>query len=145
MTAPAGFRHTTPLAVRFADLDAMGHLNHARYLTYMEQARILYVRDVCTWGGDWSLLGMILARAEVDYKLPLAFGDSAVVYTRCSRLGNKSFDLEYVLLRQRPGEEDVLASTARTVMVAYDYRSDRPIPVPESWRERILAYEPEMG
>ena len=51
------FRFSFPVEVRFADLDALGHLNNAKYLTYAEQARILYVRQICGWDGDWRKLG----------------------------------------------------------------------------------------
>lgn len=135
-----GFRHHTPIRVRFADLDALGHLNHANYLTYMEQARILYIQEICGWDGNWVNLGMILAKATVDYLLPVQFGDEIGVYTRCSRLGTKSFDLEYVMTRQQ-GDQIEITAKALTVMVAFDYPSNQAIPVPDHWREAIRAYE----
>ena len=135
------YRHQTPFAVRFADLDALGHLNHAKYLTYMEQARIEYVQSVCGWSGEWLSLGMILARAEVDYRLPVRFGDAVSVFTRCSRIGGKSFDLEYILTRQSADGALEHAAQARTVLVAYDYTQDQTIHVPSHWREAMLAYE----
>lgn len=146
MQAPTGYRHSTQLTVRYADLDVLGHLNHAKYLTYMEQARICYVSDVCQWDWreGWSQLGMILARAEVDYRLPIVFGDDAICFTRCSRLGGKSFDLDYVLLRRRGEAEPEIAATAKTVMVSYNYAQDQTIPVPEDWRTAMIAYEPEL-
>ena len=139
-----GYRHHTPITVRFADLDVLGHLNHAKYLTYMEQARILYIEKVCGWSGGWDDFGVILANANVDYKLPIAFGDTVSVYTRCGRLGGKSFDLEYTLLRHREDEPDAIAAVATTVMVAYDYGAGQAIPVPANWRDNILAYEPAL-
>ncbi len=139
-----GFRYQLPMQVRFADLDVLGHLNNAKYLTYIEQARIVYVRDVCGWDGDWTQLGMILARTEIDYKLPIAFEDQVKAYVRVSRLGGKSFDMEYLVTRQRDGGEEEIAATVKTIMVAYDYRQDTSIAVPDSWRERILAYEPAL-
>ncbi|MCA9913950.1 MAG: acyl-CoA thioesterase [Anaerolineae bacterium] len=139
-----GFRYQIPIEVRFADLDVLGHLNNAKYLTYIEQARIVYVRDVCGWEGDWRELGMILARTEIDYKLPIDFKDKATVYIRVSRLGGKSFDMEYVITRQHGDAAEEIAANVKTVMVAYDYQQDTSIPVPASWRERILAYEPAL-
>lgn len=139
------FRYQIPIAVRFADLDVLGHLNNATYLSYVEQARIVYVQDVCGWEGNWERLGMILARTEIDYKLPIAYRDSVQVYIRVSRLGSKSFDFEYVITRQRGDEAAEVAATCRTVMVAYDYQQDSTIAVPEAWRERILAYEPGLS
>ncbi len=133
------FRHATPMTVRFGDLDAMGHLNNARYFTFTEQARIEYVEQVCGWGGDWQTLGMILAKTAMDFKKPVLYGDKVIVYTRCSRLGGKSFDLEYVIVR---GDDEDIVATSSSVMVAFDYVTQQTIPVPEHWRERIIAYEP---
>lgn len=133
------FHHQTPVTVRFADLDVLGHVNNATYLTYVETARIRYVEDICGWHGRWSTLGMILARTEIDYKLPLAYGDRVVVHTRASRLGSKSFDLTYAVMRE--AATPAIAAAVKTVMVAYDYTNDRTIPVPDQWRERITAHE----
>jgi acyl-CoA thioester hydrolase len=144
---PEGYRYSIPITVRFADLDALGHLNHATYLTYMEQARICYVRDVCGWRGfenDWDSLGMILARAEVDYKRPVAFGEAVTVYTRAIRLGGKSFDLQYALYTQTDNNPPQLAAEAVTTMVAFDYDAGQTIPIPADWREKMRVYEPGL-
>lgn len=135
------FRFNLPVELRFADLDVLGHLNNAKYLTYAEQARILYVQEVCKWSGNWRELGMILARTEIDYKLPIAFGDAVMVYLRCSRIGGKSFDLDYIISRQRGDAAPEIAATIKTIMVSYDYQQEKSIPVPQSWREAITAYE----
>jgi acyl-CoA thioester hydrolase len=139
------FRFSLPIEVRFADLDALGHLNNAKYLTYAEQARILYVQQICGWDGDWRTLGMILARTEIDYKLPIAYRDAVVVYIRTSRIGGKSFDLDYVMSRQRGDNPPEIAATIKTIMVSYDYEQDISIPVPQSWREAMLAYESSLS
>jgi acyl-CoA thioester hydrolase len=139
------FRYVHAMEVRFADLDVLGHLNNAKYLTYAEQARILYVRDVCQWDGNWRKLGMILARTEIDYKLPIAYEHQSAVYIRVSRLGGKSFDFEYAIMRQAGTTEPEIAATIKTVMVAYNYENDQSVAVPETWRKRILAYEPALS
>src|SRR5690606_11947146 len=112
-------------------------------LTYFESARIDYVMKL--FGIDHATeLNMILAKMTVEYRLPLTLGDEIVVYTRCSRLGNKSFDLEAVILRYA-GDEAQTAATGHAVMVAYDYARAETVPLPESWRERLLAYEPGLA
>lgn len=133
------FHHKTPITVRYIDLDVLGHLNNATYLTYVETARIRYVEEVCGWKGSWPSLGMILARTEIDYKLPVAYGDEIAVYTRASRLGGKSFDLTYAVVRE--GETPEITAEVKTVMVSYDYDNDQTVPIPEHWRKSILAYE----
>lgn len=140
-----GYRYSIPITVRFADLDVLGHLNNAKYLTYIEQARIVYVRDVCGWQGQWQTLGMILARTEIDYKLTIAFEDSVMAYIRVGRMGGKSFDMEYILTRQREDSLPEIAAEVKTVMVAYDYETNQTIPIPDTWRQRITEYEPLMS
>ena len=145
MTIPNGYRYALPMSVRFADLDAMGHLNNATYLTYIEQARIAYVHDVCGWDGNWKALGMILARSEIDYRLPVSFGDQVTIYLRVSRIGSKSFDFQAVITAQRADDPAGIAAEAKAVMVAYDYQQNTSIPILATWRERILAYEPALS
>ncbi|HNP48617.1 MAG TPA: thioesterase family protein, partial [Bacteroidia bacterium] len=70
------------------------------------------------------------------------FKDEIFVYTRCSRIGTKSFDLEYQLSRFKEGKEIIVAD-ACTVMVAFDYTTKKSIEVPPAWREALRAYEGE--
>ncbi|MEM9953767.1 MAG: thioesterase family protein [Chloroflexota bacterium] len=141
------FRYQYPIKVRFADLDVLGHLNNATYLTYIESARIQYLEDVCgRRSGGWNTLGMILARTEIDYRLPIAYEDTVVVYVRVARLGGKSFDMLYAITKQ--GDTDdapVIAAEAKTVMVSYDYRNDTSQAVPADWRTKMTAYEPALA
>jgi acyl-CoA thioester hydrolase len=140
---PEGFRHRTTLDVRFGDIDSLGHVNNAKYLTYMEQGRILYFRDLGLWTGDKTELGAIMARAVVDFKLPLTMGDSIAVYTRTSRLGSKSFDTEYVIQREN-GKQAEVAATGTVVIVAFDYKANQTVLIPDEWRQKFLAYEPAL-
>ena len=135
------FKHCTKLHVRFADLDALGHVNHAKYLTYMEQARMQYAADVWEWDGQMESLSMIVAFAEVDYLAPLYLNDEVSIYTRLSHLGNKSFELAYVLYRRDGTSAGQLVATGKTTMVMFDYVKNQTIPVDARWRETSLAYE----
>lgn len=132
------YKHNISVITRFSDTDIMGHVNNARYVTYLEEARIQYTRDVLGWGGEAREIGMILAKTVIDYLLPLHVGDLVKVYTRCSRLGRKSFDMSYVIVL---APDDNLVATASTTMVAYDYTREASIMVSEDWRTRIAAYE----
>lgn len=134
------FKHKTPLIVRFSDVDAFGHVNNACYLTYFEEARVKYFDEVVDWAYDWSTRGIILAKAEIDFILPLHFKDELFVYTRCSRIGRKSFDLEYQIIKFKEGKE-ILMADACTVMVAFDYATKKSIEVPEEWKNVLKQYE----
>lgn len=133
------FRHATTIQVRFADMDAMNHVNNAKYLTYIESARISYFREVL--GKHMHAApGFILAKASIDFILPIALHDEITVLTRCSRIGNKSFDLEYQIVRVNPQPQSVVAK-AQTVLVGYDYQSLKTIQIPDEWKKKMEAYE----
>lgn len=115
--------------VRFRDVDSMGHVNNAVFLTYLEEARIAFLLPL---GAEVS--SMILARVEIDFRAPLRMGDVVEIGVRPATVGTKSFELEYEV-RSR----GVVAAEARTVIVSFDYESGRSIEVPESWREALAA------
>lgn len=135
---PEHFRYSITVTPRFSDVDKMGHVNNARYLTYMEEARIKYAYDVLNVHFDEPKTFMIVAKTTIDYLMPLAEGQTVIVYARCSRLGRKSFDLNYLLVAE--DDQDMVAM-ATTTMVAYDYKTQGSVLIPNEWRETILAYE----
>jgi acyl-CoA thioester hydrolase len=122
-TAPApgeaGWSFTFPIYVRLNDLDSFGHVNNTVYLTYCEMARTAYLRMATGIEGS-AQIHMILARAEVDYRMAVLFGDLLRVLVRTSTVGTKSFSLEYKMLVTREGRE-VVACESRSVLVGYDY------------------------
>ena len=113
----------------------MGHVNNAVYLTWMENARIEFLRSLGAFDEvDASGMTMILARAEVDFRSPVTFDERVDVGVRVSRFGTRSFDLEYEL---RVG--DRLVAEAKTVLVTYDYATSSPKEIPTEWRQRLAA------
>ncbi len=118
-------------AARFSDLDGMGHVNNAVFLTYLEQARLAWFGQLAD-DEPMPLTDIILARTEIDFRSPLVFGETVAIGVRPSRLGTKSFELEYEL---RACER--LVAEAKSVIVGYDYDAGRSTQVPERWRERI--------
>ena len=127
--AVKGFDFVHRDTVRVRDVDAMGHVNNAVFLTYIEDARIAFLRRI---GAE--VPEMILARAEIDFRAPLSEGDELEIGVRSLRVGTKSFELEYEL---RVG--DKLAAEAKTVIVSYDYAAGQPVAVPDHWREKLAA------
>ena len=120
-------------AVRFRDLDPMGHVNNAVFLTYIESARAAFLQHL---GAVQTLedLAIIVARIEIDFRAPVRFGDEVEVSVRVSRFGEKSFDLEHELR-----VAGTLVAEARTVLVTYDYERREPVAIPDEWREKLAA------
>ena len=123
MTVPFIHRET----VRFRDLDALGHVNNAVYLTYLEQARIAFLRP-----GGAEISSMILARIEIDFRAQVELGETVEIAVTPTQVGNKSFQLSYEV---RVGER--LVAEAKSVLVAYDYELGESKPLPDSWRKLL--------
>ena len=133
------FKHKTSIQIRFKDVDMMGHVNNANHFTYLECARVQYFNDL-SGGVNWTKKGIILAKAVLDYKLPILFKDKIFVYTKCSRIGNKSFDLAYTIIKEEKGKEILLAE-ASTVLVCFDYEKGESMLMPEEWKKMISEFE----
>lgn len=134
------FKHKIKINVRFSDLDAMRHVNNATYLTYLEEARIEYFNEVLDREKNNLNYYAVVARIEIDYVQPINLGDEVEVYTRVSKLGNKSSDVEHLILIHRSGEE-IIACSAFTKLVSYDYKGSISIPIPDDIRKKIIEFE----
>jgi len=147
------FNHKIPIQVRFKDLDDMGHVNNANHLSYIELARVKYFQEVFDIGTDWNKQdGLILARVEMDFRKPIFFNDKVSVYTRCSRIGKKSFDLNFLIVKEtilnsnNSSEEittEILAE-GKTVLACYDYIERKAIEIPEERKRIINEYEGQV-
>ena len=121
--------------VRFADMDALAHVNNAVYHTFLEEARIGLMnslgifRDPGKPGIAW-----ILARTEIDFRSPAVYGDALAVTARVGELRNRSFDMFHRITRERDNQ---LIAEARAVLVCLDYASNKSVQIPEAWREKL--------
>lgn len=131
------FKHTTPVEIRFGDIDAMGHVNNARYFTYFEQGRINFLDSVLGTNIKYAERGIIVANAHADFKIPVLFRDKISVLTRVSKIGTKSFELSYSLVKDENGIRRECAS-GFTTMVCFDYREQHSVEIPEEWRMMFI-------
>ncbi len=131
------FKHQTSVHIRFSDIDAYGHVNNAKFLSYLEEARISYYKKV--FGKIWkpSRRGVILAHTSIDYLKPVFLEDSLKVFSRIAKLGNKSYTMEYVFLKNATEK----AAKARAVIVSFDFEKNRTVPWEQEIREKIIAFE----
>jgi acyl-CoA thioester hydrolase len=118
----------------------LGHVNNANYLTYMELARMSYFNEVVNDAVDWSIEGVILAKAVVDYRRPILIEDTLFVYLAVDHISSKSFNFSYRFVVAKDGEEITYAEGS-TIMVCFDYQLQKSIVMPEKWKSRIMQYE----
>ncbi|RBY85968.1 acyl-CoA thioesterase [Blastococcus sp. TF02A-26] len=131
MSGPSEHRvHEHEVQLRWGDADAYGHVNHARALGPLEDARLAMAQ-----GSPGTVAGrepdIILARLEVDYLRQLRYrvGERLCVRTRVLRLGTKSFTV-----RQELTQDGEVAIRADAVMVLFDFATDASRPLTEAER-----------
>lgn len=127
MTLPSDWLIRVRLTVRFRDCDPYGHVNNAVYLTYLENSRF------ALWKAQ-DVQGVILARAEVDYRAQATYGDELEVRTRLAALGRSSFQYEYEI---RDLSSNVTVLAAKTVQVHFDYEAQRPVEMSDEFKARL--------
>lgn len=123
--------------VRFRDSDAMGHVNNAVYLTYLEVGRQAYWRRLHP-EASYDNVPFVLARAVIDFRQPARTGDVVRVETRVHWVSRSAFGMQYRLTVRHSGE---LLAEAETVQVTYDYTARKSMPVPDELKQRLLALE----
>ena len=131
------FKIHLDIQLRFRDTDAMGHINNAAYLSYLELARMQYW-ETLSGSRDYSLVDFILVRAEIDYRSAAKLGDFVRVYIRVNRLGRSSWDFEYKVLDQSSGR---LIAEAKTVQCSFDYAKSKVKRLDPAMRRKIAEFE----
>lgn len=120
---------TVSVEVRFADLDAYGHVNNAVYFTYLETARTkLFMEDF----REFMKAGLtfLVVKAECEYKKPISLTSAVYVDIELIRSGRSSFDIEYRI----HDNNGTLYAGAKTVMVCFDSTLNKPVKVPEAMK-----------
>jgi len=120
-----------PVKVRWRDVDALGHVNHAVFLTYLEEGRDAFF--IQTLGGDPSY---VVVRLEVDLRAEVRYEDQRVIVRIVAdRLGTTSLTTRETVVT--PGGE--VAAEALVVTVNWDAENRKPIPFTEAERARLSA------
>jgi acyl-CoA thioester hydrolase len=122
--------HTTPITVRFSDLDSLGHVNNAVYFSYSEHARLEFFEQLGIT--ERSFPSLLLARAMCSHHLPILYGQAVEVWTWVAKIGNKSFTVQHHVLAN--GQK---AASMETVLVWYDHNQKVSRSIPEAARDKL--------
>jgi acyl-CoA thioester hydrolase len=123
---PTDYRYAHRVRVRFSETDAMGIVHHSRYLPYLEEARVEYLRhlghpyaELRAEGVDYAVL-----EAFVQYRQPLRFDDEVMVHLRLGAATRATFQMAYLLT-----VDDQVRATAVTVHGCVN-EAGRPVRMP---------------
>lgn len=121
------------IPVRFSDIDALDHVNHAVMLSYAETVRCDWFQDVAGYP-SMANLPFIIASAHIEYKAPIAKSDPVEIAMWVSRFGGKSWDFDYEI---RNAQTKAVFATIKTVQVAYDYKAQATTPIPPGLKGKL--------
>jgi acyl-CoA thioester hydrolase len=123
--------------VRWDDLDAMGHVNNAKYLTYAQEARFLWATEEFSGAmRETSLIEMVVARAEIDFIEPIYEGGRFVdVEITIGKIGNSSFNMIFTI-----ADKGTIFAKVMTVQVAVSTETMKSRPLTDKEREFLTKY-----
>lgn len=122
-------RHRIEIQVRFADTDAVGHINNASYATWSELARLRFLEE----SGN-APVSFILAHLAIDFRRQVDYTDTVHVESRISAIGNTSFTMAQVVYAN-----GAVAAEVKSVIVSFDYQAQRSIPIPAAFRAWLAS------
>jgi acyl-CoA thioester hydrolase len=133
----ASFKFSVVVEVRFRDLDALGHVNNAVYLTYFEIARTHYWAQL--FGiQSYDEFGFLVVRTECNYRSPARFGEKLRVAAGISTLKSSSFVFDYEVTELGSGR---LIADGKSVQACFDAKEKRTIGIPAELRKKVTEFE----
>jgi acyl-CoA thioester hydrolase len=134
------YKHYIKIQVRYKDIDIQGHVNNANHITYFEVARVQYFTDIFGRENNWQKTGMILAKTEIDYKVPVFLNDEVYCFTKIINFGTKSFTIANVVVKKVKDKLELCAE-GKSVLVCMDYEKKETAEIPQHWKDSVAAYE----
>lgn len=128
------FDHEMVIETRWADMDSLGHINHAKYLTYLETARVEFYSSL-----GFGIIrftqnpSMILGGMNIDYISQIEHPSELSVCHRINRVGSNSFDFLGAIFQENQAYP---CFTGIFKMISFDYESQKTVEVPAVIRNR---------
>jgi acyl-CoA thioester hydrolase len=136
---PASFPVVISLPVQWGEQDLFGHVNNTVFFRWFESARIAYLDHIgLSHLMASDQIGPILASISCNYRRQLTFPDTVDIGSRVTRIGRTSLTMIHGLHSR---SQQALVADGESTIVAFDYRAQRPVPVPAEIRSAIAALE----
>ena len=141
---PESFKQVYTVTVRFHEVDMLGVCNNAVYINFFETARLEYIKATGLMPekgifSDGKIFFMV--RNEINYRSHAYYDDVLDVYSRISYIKNSSFGYDHLIVKQSSGEAIV---DGKGVVVYVDPKTRKSTSLPESFIEKVKAFEPNV-
>lgn len=126
--------HVETIAVRWGDMDAMGHVNNTVYFRYMEQARIGWFDALVPRGEAWKSTGIVIANASCNFRRPINYPGTVQVKVYAGAPGGSSVPTYYEL---QVGDDPLCYADGEATVVFIDMARQKPVRIPDRFRELL--------
>ena len=134
-----GFPVIVDIPVYWGDQDYFQHVNNVAYFRYFEQARIAYFDRIKVWEFlEKTGIAPIMASTRCRFRAPLSHPDVVSIGASVSDIGRDRLTMKYIVASHRLSK---IAAEGDGVLVTYDYRNNRKVPVPDELKRNILDLE----
>lgn len=119
---------------RFKDTDALGHINNASFITWIEEARKPVFKEFNSKLSieEWNL---IIARVEMDFLAQCYYGKKVTINSFIEKIGTSSFTLCHDII-----QENTKVARGRSILVHFDYNENKSVPIPERIKQSLRKY-----
>lgn len=141
---PSDFKHRYNITVRFNEVDMLGVVNNAVYLSYFETARLDYLKHLNVAPPEGLFRGGTLyfvVKNEINYKGFSRFDDELIVGTKVSYIKNSSFGFSNIIYNKNLNQ---IVVEGNGVIAQVDKQQKRPVPLPENFIKIVSAFEPDI-
>jgi acyl-CoA thioester hydrolase len=123
---------TTPIQIRFSDIDGMGHVNNSVYWNYFDLGRVEYLQQAL--GDDFEARDetVVLVHVEANYKVQTKLKDTIAVQTRVVAIGERSIKMQQEIIDTQTNEVRV---TSQSVLSGFSKTTQHSVPIRPEWRK----------
>lgn len=131
------------VTVQWGDMDALGHVNNTVPIRWLESSRIDYM-EISGMAATLQRIGIgpILAAVNCSYKRQLRYPDKVTVGCRVVSIGRSSLTFQHVVFSEH---QNAIAAEGESVVVAFDYESQRPVRIPDDVREQLQGFQSDLS
>jgi len=132
-----GFDYFTPIQVRMTDIDGQAHVNNGTYYQYLEHARATFLYETAGW--DFFKEFIVIVNSNIDYLTPILIMNKPHVWVKCTKIGNSSFHLAYLITGSENGNETILYAKATSIQVSVEQKTGKPKAIPVDYRDKLVV------
>lgn len=136
------FLHSTPVQIRFNDIDIMAHVNNSIYQNFFDLARTHYFEHVFDTKIDWKKQALVLAKITIEYYNPIFLEEKIEVLSKVHTIGNKSLQMVQQIINSETKE---LKAENHAVLVSFGVLENAAVPLLDLWKTKIKTFEKDIN